>query len=346
MNKPHTVLPLYLALLGACTTSATTDPRTLAAAQAADPGCSGRVLVSTGGPFPRNATTLAIRWTGFTNYELVYDGQIILLDAYFDRGSTFPPLGFRAADVKRADAILLGHGHVDHMADAASVGARTGAVVVGAPVTTEKLLTQPIPKEQVRTVTGRGGEALRFRGFTIEPVLGRHGDPPENVAKAFGQALRATTTPPTAEQTAELARIRERGVSDPRVVTEGTIAFLFKFDNGFRLMYRNSGGAVTDYERAAMQRVGRVDVALVAVSASYIQELTVNQALEHARAYKPDVYIPGHHDSSYNNLWRPTEPLFQALKDDNPSIITVSRSYREPVCFDTENNIQRRGQGG
>jgi hypothetical protein len=130
------------------------------------------------------------------------------------------------------------------------------------------------------------------------------------------------------------------------VVTEGTIAFLFTFDDGFRLLYRNSGGAITEYERAAMTRIGRVDVALVAVSAAYIQELTVKQALEHARTYKPDVYIPGHHDGSYNNLWRPTEPLFQALKDDNPAIITVSRSYREPICFDTRNNIQTRERGG
>lgn len=343
MRTRHAASLLAISLLGACSTAPINDPRDLAASQSANPGCSVRTLVATGGPFPRDASTLAIRWTGFTNYELAYDGHVILLDTYFDRGSTFPPLGFSAADVKRADLILLGHGHVDHMSDAASVGSRTGALVVGAPVTTEKLLTQPIPKAQVRTVTGRGGEVMRFIGFTIEPILGRHGDPPPNVAKAFGDALRATTTPPTAEQTAELARIRARGISgDPRVVTEGTIAFLFTFDNGFRLMYRNSGGAVTEYEKAVMQRVGRVDVALVAVSASYIQELTVKQALEHARTYKPDVYIPGHHDGSYNNLWRATEPLFQALKDENPAIITVSKSYREPICFDTANNIQSR----
>ena len=36
------------------------------------------------------------------------------------------------------------------------------------------------------------------------------------------------------------------------------------------------------------------------------------------------------------------EPLFQALKDENPNIVTVSRGYREPICFDTENNIRRR----
>ncbi|HEX2828427.1 MAG TPA: MBL fold metallo-hydrolase [Burkholderiales bacterium] len=255
---------------------------------------------------------------------------------------TVPPLGFRAADVTRADLILIGHGHVDHMSDAAEVGARTGATVVGAPVTTEKLLTQPIPKEQVKTVTGRGGETMRFKGYTVEPILGRHGEPPPAVAKAFGDALKATTTPPTKEQTEELARIRAKGTSDKRVLAEGTIAYLITFDTGFRLMWRNSGGAVTDYEKAVMARVGRVDVALVAVSASYIQELTVKQALEHARTYRPDVYMPGHHDGSYNNLWRPTEPLFQAIKDENPAIVAVSKSYREPTCFDTRINTQTR----
>jgi hypothetical protein len=29
----------------------------------------------------------------------------------------------------------------------------------------------------------------------------------------------------------------------------------------------------------------------------------------------------------------------QALKDDNPNLITVSRGYREPVCFNTEANV-------
>jgi glyoxylase-like metal-dependent hydrolase (beta-lactamase superfamily II) len=143
-----------------------------------DPGCETATLVSTGGSFPRDSRTLAIRWTGYTNYEIVYNGQIILLDAHFDRGSMFPPLGFTAADVKRAGVILLGHGHQDHMSDAASVAARTGAIVVGAPVTTDKLKTQPIDPKQIRTVTGRGGELLEFPGFKVEPILGRHGEPP------------------------------------------------------------------------------------------------------------------------------------------------------------------------
>ena len=108
-----------------------------------------------------------------SNFELVYNGQIILLDAFFDRGGNYPPLGFGAADVKKANVILLGHAHFDHMSDAASVGIRTGATIVGAPVTTEKLKTQGVPDKQIRTrFFGRSQEkAVLQRLHRREPVL-------------------------------------------------------------------------------------------------------------------------------------------------------------------------------
>jgi L-ascorbate metabolism protein UlaG (beta-lactamase superfamily) len=302
---------------------------------AKDLGCEVPTLVSTGGAFPRNPHTLAIRWTGYSNFELAYGGQILLLDAYFDRGSMFAPLGFKAADVKKADAILIGHGHFDHMSDAASVAARTGAVVVGAPLTVAKLQTQNLDAKQIRTVTGKGGEVLKFGKFEVEPILGRHGQPPANVTRAFNQALQATATPLTPEQTVEEAAIRSRGTSDPRIVAEGTITYLITLDSGFRIMYRDSGGAITEYEKSAMQRIGRVDIAIAAVAADFLPSLTVPQGIEYLRLYKPDVYIPAHYDAPLNGLWRTTEPIFQAMKDEKPSLTTYSKQYREPMCFDT-----------
>jgi L-ascorbate metabolism protein UlaG (beta-lactamase superfamily) len=313
------------------------------ASQPRDPACHTSTLASTGGALPASPSTLAIRWTGFANFELSYKGQIMLLDAYFDRGSMFPPLGFKADDIKRANVILIGHGHHDHMSDAASVGIRTGATIVGAPLTTAKLLSQKVDPQKIRTVSGRENIMMEFGPFKVEAILGRHGEPPRTLVDAFGGALRATAPKPTEEQLAELAAIRSRGVQDPRVVTEGTLAYLITLDNGFRIMYRDSGGAVTEFEKAAMERTGgRVDVALVAVSASYLNTETVPRALEHVRTYRPDVYIPAHHDAAYNNLWRATEPLFQAVKNDNPNIVTASRGYREPTCFNTEHNITRK----
>ena len=70
--------------------------------QPRDLACRANSFVSAGGQFPRNPHTLALRWGGFANYELVYNGKIILLDAYYDRGSYYQPVGVKAADIKRA----------------------------------------------------------------------------------------------------------------------------------------------------------------------------------------------------------------------------------------------------
>jgi L-ascorbate metabolism protein UlaG (beta-lactamase superfamily) len=262
------------------------DPAFAAAPR--DPACFAPKLVSTGGAAPRDPHTLAVRWTGYSNFELAYGGKIILLDAYFDRGGNYPPLGFAAADIKRADVILVGHGHFDHMSDAASVGIRTGAAILGAPLTADKLATQQVPAAQIRVVTGKGGELLKFDGFTVEPILARHGQPDAHVTEVMGGALGSLSAEPAAEVVAEERAIRARGVSDPRVVGEGTIAYLITLDSGFRIMYRDSGGRVTEQEKAAMARAGAVDLALVAVAADFLMPLTARQGLEHARLYRPD----------------------------------------------------------
>ena len=310
-----------------------------------DAACFEPKLVSAGGAAPHDPHTLAVRWTGFSNYELAYKGKILLLDAYFDRGANYPPLGFTAADVRKADVILIGHAHYDHMSDAASVALRTKAIVVGAPITTDKLKTQSVPEAQIRTVTGKGGELLKFDGFTVEPILGQHGKPDRHVAETIEGAYNSLLTKPTPEQEAEERAIAARGSSDPRITDEGTIAYLITFDDGFRVMYRDSGGRVTAYEKAAMDKLPGVDLALVAISADVLNVPTQQQALEHMRLYKPDVFMPAHHDGALRGhlpLWRSTEPVFQALKDENPRIVTVSAGYREPTCFDTQVNKSRR----
>ena len=186
------------------------------ASQPRDPACHTSVLASTGGALPASPSTLAIRWTGFANFELSYKGQIVLLDAYFDRGSNFPPLGFKAADITRANVILIGHGHHDHMSDAASVGIRTGATIVGAPLTTAKLLSQKVDPQKIRTVSGREQRHARFRR-----VQGRADPrPPRRSAQDSWSTPSAAhcarpTPKPTEEQLAEFAAIRSRGVQDP-----------------------------------------------------------------------------------------------------------------------------------
>jgi L-ascorbate metabolism protein UlaG (beta-lactamase superfamily) len=300
-----------------------------------DPACRVARLVSTGAPMPANAQTLALRWAGYANYELAYNGRVVLLDAAFDRGSLFPPLGFSVSDVARADAILIGHGHADHMSDAAAVTIRTRALVVGAPLTTAKLATQAVPAAQIRTVTGRGGEVIELPGMRIEVILGRHSVRDTSVTEPFEKVLQAVTPPLTPAQREEQRTIGQRGVSDPRLATEGSLTYLITLDDGFTVLFRDTAGEVTEFERAAMTRVGRVDVAIVALANAYLNPLQAKSALDYVRVYKPGIFIPAHHDAPRNDLWRSTEPIFQVLKDETPSLVRISRSYREPICINT-----------
>jgi hypothetical protein len=236
------------------------------------------------------------------------------------------------------------------MSDAAAIAARTRAVIAGAPLTVAKLTTQGIPPAQLRSVTGRGGELLRFDGFTVEPILARHGEPDAAVAAAVNPAMNSLLPSPSPEQQAEEAAIRARGTADARVTAEGTIAYLITLDDGFRIMYRDSAGTITDFERAVMARIGRVDLAITALMPSYYFAKATAQEMDYLRVFRPDVVMPAHHDGAtaagHDALWRTTEPLFQAMRDERPNVVTVSPSYREPVCFNTAFNISRGTTSG
>jgi len=185
---------------------------------------------------------------------------------------------------------------------AASIAIRTGATVVAAPIAVDKLKTQYVDPKQLQSVTGKGGETLKIGGFTIEPVLGRHGEPPDDVTAAFNGALQSITNALTLDEANEQSTIRARGTNDPRIVSEGTIAYLITLDDGFRIAYRDSGGTVTELERAAFKRAGRVDLAIAATSAAYLNRLTIEQAMEYVHTYNPRAFMPAHHDAPYNGL--------------------------------------------
>ena len=68
------------------------------------------------------------------------------------------------------------------------------------------------------------------------------------------------------------------------------------------------------HDEAVMARVGRVDVALVAVAGSYLSTLNVEQALEHLATYRPDVLIPAHHDEHPFNAPLITDSLLAEAK--------------------------------
>jgi len=235
--------------------------------------------------------------------------------------------------VTRADVIFLGHGHFDHMSDASSIASRLGIRAIGGPPTYEKLLTQGLSDGQAVRITGTGGELFRFRGFTVEPVLAHHSVLSGAVIGAFTTAIQTELGKPTPEQAAAEAVVLARGTFDPRVLTIGTIAYLFTFDSGFRLIWLDSAGPITDQLRALMARIGHTDVAIVAYVGHYVQETQIPVTMALVSLFNPRFYLPAHHDEIrdiFTDLG--LEPLFLTMRDET-NIKPISLLYRGAVCF-------------
>lgn len=58
---------------------------------------------------------ITLDWLGVGTFRLIVDEQVIFLDAYMDRAPAAPSVGLRAGEVDRADHVLIGHSHFDHL---------------------------------------------------------------------------------------------------------------------------------------------------------------------------------------------------------------------------------------
>jgi len=298
--------------------------------------CTSIVPASMGGPVPRD-DKVVLRWLGCSNYELSYRGQVLLFDAYYDRGPRNRPIGLLPDQVTRADAIFLGHGHFDHMSDAASIGVRLNIPIVGGPPTSDKLAEQGVPDKLNKRVTGQGGERFNFRGFHVDAVLGHHSVLAGPSLADFRTAITDEIGDPTPEEAAAEAKILARGTSSPDVITIGTIAFFVTFNNGFRLVWLDSAGPITDFEREYMARIRRTDVAIVAYQGHFVQETQIPPTFSLVQLFNPRYYLPAHHDEIAGIFFdMGIEPLFLTFREQMPRVKGVSPLYREPVCFNVE----------
>jgi len=80
--------------------------------------------------FPASGRPLEIQWLGTAGFVLRSGNKTLLIDPYFPRNETarpFQPLV--PEDFPDADAILISHGHFDHMKDVPEIVRKSNAVV-------------------------------------------------------------------------------------------------------------------------------------------------------------------------------------------------------------------------
>lgn len=325
-------------LLMSAALAATTWVNGMAQIPAAEAGCTSLTPAAVGGATAADSV-ITLRWLGTANYELVHGKTLVLLDAHYDRGPRNRPIGVAASSITRATVIFIGHAHSDHISDAATVARKTGAKVIGAASAIEVVRSLGVPADQTVTVTGRGGELLRFDGFTVEPVLARHSVLSRSAMTKFREIVAELMPAPTPAELEAEGVIDARGSSDSTVRTEGTIAYLFTFTGGLRLLFLDSAGPITEAERQLMRRIKQTDVAIIAYQGQYLAEAQMAVTLPLIKLFRPRLYIPTHHDALagyFPDLG--VEPLLMAIRDQVPGTSTIAPLYRTPICLNANVN--------
>ncbi len=105
-------------------------------------------------------------WLGTATFRLQIGELTIFLDAYIDRVPGAPPVGLSAKNVTKADYVLVGHSHFDHIAGAEVIASNTGAKIIGSHESCRVMREQNVPAVQL--MPSSGGERHRLApGVTV-----------------------------------------------------------------------------------------------------------------------------------------------------------------------------------
>jgi L-ascorbate metabolism protein UlaG (beta-lactamase superfamily) len=115
----------------------------------------------------------SVQWLGINAVRFEHEGCVVLLDPYVTRAPDAPSdPEYLARHFPRADAIVVSHGHWDHLADVPTLARLTGATVVGSATTTNICRAYGLPHAQLATLGP--GEQHDTPEFSVLLLPSRH----------------------------------------------------------------------------------------------------------------------------------------------------------------------------
>ena len=168
-------------------------------AEGAEPAPAG------GGP---GTAGVSFKWFGTNGWEITFGNKTILVDPWLNRFESgflqnkldhdrLLPTDTALIDqhVKKADQILVGHGHWDHMADVPYIAKKTGAMVIGSETHANVMRAAGVPEGKIVQV--KGGEYMQFDGYTIEVFPSVHSMGGTKKYAVPGHLVSVPASPPT-----------------------------------------------------------------------------------------------------------------------------------------------------
>ena len=155
--------------------------------------CAMLVLAQTPSPSKgangREQTEVQLTYLGNAGWQITDGKTIVLVDPYLTQfrhppapattGQPTDPQTIIAADteeidtkIRRADYILVTHGHLDHALDAPYIAKKTGATIIGSETVANLARAYDVPDAQIIVV--RGGEDYAFGVFSLKVVPSIH----------------------------------------------------------------------------------------------------------------------------------------------------------------------------
>ncbi len=224
-------------------------------------------------------------WFGTNGWEIAFGNKTILMDPWFSRydcgffrgkfDPNFPNTSNEALidqRVKKADQIVIGHGHWDHIGDIPYIAKKTGAQVIGSETHANVMRAAGVPEGKIVQV--KGGEYMQFDGYTIEVFPGLHSMGPTKKHAVPGHLYSVPAAP---------AKVGDMPEGD-------SLIYMITIAEKYRIFLMSTANFV---ERAIAGL--KPDVALVAsIFANQIHDYTPRlfRALNH-----PKVVLPTHWDN-------------------------------------------------
>ncbi len=126
---------------------------------------------------------ISLRWMGTAAFEIRFRTKTLLIDPFASRPSLWRVASGRpipsdeietARRFPRADIILIGHSHYDHLMDAPAIARRTGAMMAGSPTTCFIAESMGVSRKALLH-QANPPEPFRHSGFDIRFIPSLHG---------------------------------------------------------------------------------------------------------------------------------------------------------------------------